>query len=149
MKFDRLQILFFSLRKAGQERFRSVTHAYYRHANALLLIYDVTLYSSFENILVWLNEIKELTPNDMTIILIGNKVDKCRRVVSRQAGERLAIDFQINFLETSAKTGQNVELAFMTTAQILLDKRLDSTNADGSLNDKIKIQNTETNNSCC
>jgi small GTP-binding protein len=135
--------------KAGQERFRSVTHSYYRDAHALLLLYDVTSYSSFENISSWLSEIKESTHNDIIIMLIGNKVDKSQRVVSREAGERLARDFQISFLETSAKTGQNVELAFMATAQALLDKTLNETNAHLSLNDLVKTHNTETSSSCC
>ncbi|CAF2804109.1 unnamed protein product [Rotaria sp. Silwood2] len=134
---------------AGQERFRSVTPAYYRDAHALLLIYDVTSYSSFENISVWLNEIKEYTHNDTIIMLIGNKVDKYQRVVSREAGERLAQNYQIYFLETSAKTGQNVELAFMTTAQAILDKKLHTNNTNHLLNDRIKLKNTEANNSCC
>jgi len=82
-------------------------------------------------------------------MLIGNKIDKCERVISREIGERLARDFQISFLETSAKTGQNVELAFMATAQALLDKTLKETNAHLSLNDLVKTHNTETSSSCC
>lgn len=127
---------------AGQERFRSVTHSYYRDANALLLLYDVTSYSSFENISAWLSEIKEFAHDDVIIMLIGNKIDKSQRVVSREAGERLARDFEVSFLETSAKTGQNVELAFMATAQALLDKELTRKTAQNghfSLNDMVKI----------
>lgn len=62
-------------------------------------------------------------------MLIGNKIDKSHRVVSREAGEKLARDFEVSFIETSAKTGQNVELAFMATAQALLDKELTRKNA--------------------
>lgn len=109
--------------KAGQERFRSITQSYYRDADALLLLYDITSYSSFDNVSSWLYQIRENTDNQVLIMLIGNKIDKSQRVVSRQAGERLARDYQMNFLETSAKTGQNVELAFMTTAQELLDRK--------------------------
>ena len=135
--------------KAGQERYRSVTHSYYRDAHALLLLYDITSYSSFENISSWLSEIKECTQNDIIIMLIGNKVDKSQRVVSRESGERLARDFQISFLETSAKTGQNVELAFMATAQALLDKKINETNAHLLLNDLVKTNNSVTHYSCC
>ncbi|CAF0906459.1 unnamed protein product [Adineta ricciae] len=134
---------------AGQERYRSVTHSYYRDAHALLLLYDITSYSSFENISSWLSEIKECTQNDIIIMLIGNKVDKSQRVVSRESGERLARDFQISFLETSAKTGQNVELAFMATAQALLDKKINETNAHLLLNDLVKTNNSVTHYSCC
>ncbi len=131
--------------KAGQERFRSVTHSYYRDADALLLLYDVTSYSSFDNISSWLNQIKELTDDKVMIMLIGNKIDKSQRVVSREDGERLARNYQISFLETSAKTGQNVELAFMTTAQDLLDKKLNKKRVHLSLNSIIH----NTNDSCC
>lgn len=133
--------------QAGQERFRSVTHSYYRDANALLLLYDVTSYSSFENISAWLSEIKEFAHDDVVIMLIGNKIDKSQRVVSREAGERLARDFEVSFLETSAKTGQNVELAFMATAQALLDKELSRKNAANehlTLNDMAKISGLTT-----
>jgi small GTP-binding protein len=111
----------------------------------LLLLYDVTSYSSFDNVSSWLNQIKELTDNQVLIMLIGNKIDKSQRVVSRETGERLARDNQINFLETSAKTGQNVELAFMTTAQDLLDKKLKKNNIHLAINHTVN----ETNNSCC
>jgi GTPase SAR1 family protein len=128
-----------------------VTHSYYRDAHALLLLYDVTSYSSFENISAWLSEIKEFAHDDVIIMLIGNKIDKSQRVVSREAGERLARDYEVSFLETSAKTGQNVELAFMATAQALLDKELsrkDPQNGHFTLNEMVKMSgltNTNTN----
>ncbi len=78
-------------------------------------------------------------------MLIGNKIDKSQRVVSREAGESLARTYQISFLETSAKTGQNVELAFMITAQDLLDKKLNQNNIHLSLNNIVP----ETTYSCC
>jgi len=78
-------------------------------------------------------------------MLIGNKIDKSQRVVSREAGENLARTYQISFLETSAKTGQNVELAFMTTAQDLLDKKLNQNNIHLSLNNIVP----KTSYSCC
>ncbi|XP_023387426.1 ras-related protein Rab-37 isoform X4 [Pteropus vampyrus] len=59
---------------AGQERFRSVTHAYYRDAQALLLLYDITNKSSFDNIRAWLTEIHEYAQRDVVIMLLGNKV---------------------------------------------------------------------------
>jgi len=78
-------------------------------------------------------------------MLIGNKIDKSQRVVPREDGERLARNYQISFLETSAKTGQNVELAFMTTAQDLLDKKLNQNNIHLSLNNIVP----KTSYSCC
>ena len=75
---------------AGQERFRSVTHAYYRDAQALLLLYDVTNQSSFDNIRAWLSEIRQYAEEDVVIMLLGNKVDKATRVISKEQGEKLA-----------------------------------------------------------
>ncbi|KAM6350942.1 ras-related protein Rab-26 isoform 2-T2 [Alca torda] len=104
---------------AGQERFRSVTHAYYRDAHALLLLYDVTNKASFDNIQAWLTEIHEYAQQDVVLMLLGNKVDSAQdRVVKREDGEKLA-KYGVPFMETSAKSGLNVELAFTAIAKEL------------------------------
>ncbi|XP_051967993.1 ras-related protein Rab-26-like isoform X1 [Xyrauchen texanus] len=73
---------------AGQERFRSVTHAYYRDAHALLLLYDVTNKSSFDNMQAWLTEIHEFAQQNVVIMLLGNKADATHeRVVKREEGK--------------------------------------------------------------
>ncbi|XP_010861989.1 ras-related protein Rab-26 [Esox lucius] len=105
---------------AGQERFRSVTHAYYRDAHALLLLYDVTNKASFDNIKAWLTEIHEYAQQDVVIMLLGNKADVTHdRVVKREEGENLAKEFGVPFMETSAKSGLNVELSFTAVAKEL------------------------------
>ncbi|XP_076283568.1 ras-related protein Rab-37 isoform X2 [Lasioglossum baleicum] len=111
---------------AGQERFRSVTHAYYRDAHALLLLYDVTNKTSYDNIRAWLSEIREHANEDVVIMLLGNKSDcGTERVVKREDGERLAQEYKVPFMETSAKTGLNVELAFLAVARDLKAKKSD------------------------
>ncbi|KAM5198443.1 ras-related protein Rab-26 isoform 12-T12 [Hipposideros larvatus] len=103
---------------AGQERFRSVTHAYYRDAHALLLLYDVTNKASFDNIQAWLTEIQEYAQHNVVLMLLGNKVDSAQeRVVKREDGEKLAKEYGLPFMETSAKTGLNVDLAFTAIAK--------------------------------
>nr|XP_021152438.1 ras-related protein Rab-26 isoform X1 [Columba livia] len=105
---------------AGQERFRSVTHAYYRDAHALLLLYDVTNKASFDNIQAWLTEIHEYAQQDVVLMLLGNKVDSAQdRVVKREDGEKLAKEYGVPFMETSAKSGLNVDLAFTAIAKEL------------------------------
>nr|XP_017499156.1 ras-related protein Rab-37 isoform X1 [Manis javanica] len=105
---------------AGQERFRSVTHAYYRDAQALLLLYDITNKSSFDNIRAWLTEIHEYAQRDVVIMLLGNKADvSSERVIRLEDGETLAREYGVPFMETSAKTGMNVELAFLAIAKEL------------------------------
>ncbi|XP_018321110.1 ras-related protein Rab-37-like isoform X1 [Agrilus planipennis] len=105
---------------AGQERFRSITHAYYRDAHALLLLYDVTNKTSFDNIRAWLTEIREYAKDDVVIMLIGNKCDcNSERLIRREDGDRLAREYNVAFMETSAKMGLNVDLAFMSIAREL------------------------------
>ncbi|OBS80604.1 hypothetical protein A6R68_21162 [Neotoma lepida] len=114
---------------AGQERFRSVTHAYYRDAHALLLLYDITNKDSFDNIQAWLTEIQEYAQQDVVLMLLGNKVDSTQeRVVKREDGEKLAKhlagssclqEYGLPFMETSAKSGLNVDLAFTAIAKEL------------------------------
>uniref|UniRef100_A0A669CF96 RAB37, member RAS onco family n=1 Tax=Oreochromis niloticus TaxID=8128 RepID=A0A669CF96_ORENI len=105
---------------AGQERFRSVTHAYYRDAHALLLLYDITSKSSFDNIRAWLTEIHEYAQSNVVIMLLGNKADMSSdRAIRRDEGERLAREYSVPFMETSAKTGVNVDLAFTAVAKEL------------------------------
>ncbi|OWF49796.1 ras-related protein Rab-37-like isoform X1 [Mizuhopecten yessoensis] len=109
---------------AGQERFRSVTHAYYRDAHALLLLYDVTNKASFDNIRAWLGEINEYAQEDVVIMLLGNKSDSTAdRVIRTEDGEKLAKEYSVAFMETSAKTGMNVDLAFMAVARDLKMKK--------------------------
>uniref|UniRef100_A0AAR5Q011 small monomeric GTPase n=1 Tax=Dendroctonus ponderosae TaxID=77166 RepID=A0AAR5Q011_DENPD len=114
---------------AGQERFRCVTHAYYRDAHALLLLYDVTNKKSFDNIRAWLGEIKDYAHDDVVIMLLGNKADcGSDRAIKREEGERLAREYRVTFMETSAKSGQNVELAFHAIARDLTSRS--AANAD-------------------
>ncbi|XP_076161432.1 ras-related protein Rab-37 isoform X2 [Ptiloglossa arizonensis] len=127
---------------AGQERFRSVTHAYYRDAHALLLLYDVTNKTSYDNIRAWLSEIREHANEDVVIMLLGNKSD-CgpERVVKREEGERLAQEYKVPFMETSAKTGLNVELAFLAVARELMARKSnDPDNTKFNVQDYVRQQ---------
>uniref|UniRef100_A0A1B6DTS0 small monomeric GTPase n=1 Tax=Clastoptera arizonana TaxID=38151 RepID=A0A1B6DTS0_9HEMI len=134
---------------AGQERFRSVTHAYYRDAHALLLLYDVSNKTSFDNIRAWLGEIKEYAQDDVVIMLLGNKADcgSSERLIRREDGERLAKEYNVAFMETSAKTGLNVELAFMAIARELKVRKCG--NPDDSVFNVQEYVREQTHRSSC
>jgi Ras-related protein Rab-2A len=102
---------------AGQESFRSITRSYYRGATGALLVYDISRRDSFNHVSRWLSEAREYGNKDMVIMLIGNKCDLDRRVVSYEEGADFARKNGLVFQETSAKTAQNVEEAFVSTAQ--------------------------------
>ena len=104
---------------AGQERFRTITSAYYRGAMGILLTYDVTDRRSFENVRNWMANVKEHASERVDVALVGNK-DDCEdgaRVVARSEGEALARSFGAPFFETSAKSGDGVDAAFMGVAE--------------------------------
>ncbi|XP_033361435.1 ras-related protein Rab-37-like isoform X1 [Bombus vosnesenskii] len=133
---------------AGQERFRSVTHAYYRDAHALLLLYDVTNKTSYDNIRAWLSEIREHANEDVVIMLLGNKSDcGTERVVKREDGERLAQEYKVPFMETSAKTGLNVELAFLAVARDLKARKSNDPD-DTKFNVQDYVRQQSQRNSC-
>ena len=99
---------------AGQERFKSIATNYLKKANGVILAYDVTKETSFENIDNWVEQINAESGVSRPIILIGNKCDLTdKRVISKEKGEQLAQKTLggIKFYETSCKTGENVENA--------------------------------------
>lgn len=108
---------------AGQESFRSITRSYYRGAAGAILVYDVTRRESFTHLTNWLNDASEYGNSDMTIMLVGNKADlETRRTVSTEEGMKFAAEHNLLFLETSAKTGMNVDASFENTTRAILDK---------------------------
>ncbi|XP_030280490.1 ras-related protein Rab-8B isoform X2 [Sparus aurata] len=122
---------------AGQERFRTITTAYYRGAMGIMLVYDISNEKSFENIKNWIRNIEEHASSDVEKMILGNKCDMTdRRQVSKDRGEKLAIDYGVKFLETSAKSSLNVEEAFYTMGRDILhnlsSKATDNNNAGGS-----------------
>ncbi|WVZ59174.1 hypothetical protein U9M48_009365 [Paspalum notatum var. saurae] len=126
---------------AGQERFRTITSSYYRGAQGIILVYDVTKRESFSNLAdVWTKEIEANSTNkDCIKMLVGNKVDKGgiitvpsfhfddlilqdnERMVTREEGLAFAEESGCLFLESSAKTRENVEKCFEELALKILE----------------------------
>jgi Ras-related protein Rab-2A len=103
---------------AGQERFRSITRSYYRKAACALLVYDITRRETFNHLDTWLKDARQHASSDMIIMLIGNKSDLAgNRVVSTEEGEKFAKENGLMFMEVSAKSRENIEEAFVKTAE--------------------------------
>ena len=115
---------------AGQERFRNITTQYYKGADGIVLVYDVTDEASFDKIKDWMDQILSNTNKDeICLILLGNKCDIEKRSISYEQGKTLANELQVNFFETSAQTGQNIKEAFETlTADIMKKKKIGGDN---------------------
>nr|GFB53199.1 Ras-related protein RABE1c [Tanacetum cinerariifolium] len=114
---------------AGQECFRTITTAYYRGAMGILLVYNVTNKSSFNNIRNWIHNIEQHASDNVNKILVGNKadMDESKRVVPTAKGQALADEDGITFFETSANTNLNVEEVFFSIAKDI-KQRLSDTN---------------------
>ncbi len=107
---------------AGQESFKSITRSYYKGAAGALLVYDITRRDTFNHISTWLDEVRQNGNSEMVIILIGNKCDlDQKRQVSKEEGERFAKENGLIFMETSAKTAENVEEAFLETSKSIYE----------------------------
>ncbi|XP_063052276.1 ras and EF-hand domain-containing protein [Engraulis encrasicolus] len=108
---------------AGQERFRSIARSYFRKAHGVLLLYDVTSESSFLSVRDWMQQIQDATDGTVPCCLIGNKVDLrdgqigASNCVSSVHGEKLAMNYNALFCETSAKEGTNVVEAVLHLAR--------------------------------
>ncbi|XP_076372779.1 ras-related protein Rab-39B-like [Tachypleus tridentatus] len=104
---------------AGQERFKTITRCYYRNSAGALLVYDITHRQSFENLVDWLFEIRRhIEPHKAVYQVIACKTDiKHCREVTVEEGKAFAEFYGIRFIETSAKTGSNVEEAFSLIAK--------------------------------
>nr|XP_004662288.2 ras-related protein Rab-17 [Jaculus jaculus] len=112
---------------AGQEKYHSVCHLYYRGANAALLVYDITQKDSFHKAQQWLGDLeKEFPPGEIVVMLVGNKTDlEEEREVPFQEGKEFADSKNLLFMETSAKLNHRVSEVFRTVAQELLQRAED------------------------
>ena len=98
---------------AGQEKFRNINTSYYKGANGILVVYDITNKESFEGLTSWLIEIEKNSSKEAYKLLIGNKNDlEDKREVSYNEGKEFASINGMEFFETSAKTAYKVQEAF-------------------------------------
>ena len=108
---------------AGQEAFRSITRTYYKSSTCAFIVYDISDKKTFDNVITWLNECRDMCYKDILICLIGNKCDlEGKRAVSYEEGKNFAEENDLLFFETSAKDGTNIQECFNESATILVDK---------------------------
>lgn len=97
----------------GQEKYRILRESYLRGASGALLVFDLTNKSSFHHLYRWKDEAERFCGKKIPMLLLGNKIDLVSdRVVKQEESEKLAEELNIEYLETSAKSGEKVDLAF-------------------------------------
>lgn len=103
---------------AGQELFRSVTRGYYRGSSIAFLVFDLTSRTSFESLVSWYNDIKDVAPPNVIVVLIGNKLDITeKQTVSLEEANDFAQQHHMKFFATSAKTGENVSESILSSVE--------------------------------
>lgn len=122
---------------AGQETYKSITRSYFRGASGALLVYDITRRSTFDDATAWLHDLRQIAEEGIVVVLVGNKRDLAtastidergaedkglakenkRAVTQEEAEEWCKINGVMRYVETSAKSGEGVERAFLDVAQ--------------------------------
>ncbi|KAB8199045.1 Rab subfamily of small GTPase [Aspergillus parasiticus SU-1] len=110
---------------AGQETYKSITRSYFRGASGALLVFDITRPSTFTSCTQWLHDLRQIAEEGIVVILVGNKSDLTgneperseRHVTRREAEEWCRMNNVVRYVETSAKSGDGVERAFLEVAE--------------------------------
>jgi Ras-related protein Rab-8A len=111
---------------AGQDRFRTIVHTYYRGAHAVMLIFALDDRASFENLSEWMADVQRFGSNGVPVVLIGNKADTPadQIVVADEEAEALAARLGGVYMKTSARLNQGVDEAFTAALEKCLEFRL-------------------------
>ncbi|TFF69417.1 MAG: GTP-binding protein [Promethearchaeota archaeon] len=104
----------------GQEQFSKLRTIYFKGSNAALGVYDVTSPQSLLKLPGWVSSIKKTVKKTIPMLVLGNKID-LERTVERSEAEDLSKRLNCEYLETSAKTGENVDKAFELIAKACLE----------------------------
>ncbi|XP_027753208.1 ras-related protein Rab-44 [Empidonax traillii] len=108
---------------AGQERYHSMTKQFFRKADGVVLMYDITSQYSFSDVRYWLSCIQEAAEDGVAVLLLGNKTDRAaERQVPVKEGECLAKEHQLMFYECSAASGHNVLESMVSFVRLLKDR---------------------------
>ncbi|XP_029017117.1 EF-hand calcium-binding domain-containing protein 4B isoform X2 [Betta splendens] len=123
LTLDNMQVAMQLWDTAGQERYRSITKQFFRKADGVVVLYDVTMDDSFRAVRAWFTSVQEAAGEGVPILLLGNKMDMDgQREVSFEEAEQLAYENKVMFYEVSAYTGKNVTESLTRLARLLMEQ---------------------------
>ena len=132
----------------GQEIYRSLIQGFYRNTTAAILVYSKTNKSSFDNLGMWIRDIKNNTEQDMPIFLVGNKCDEEKEniVLNEEDGEELSKLYNLKyFCEASAKNSININEIFEEVAKVIYKNYCLRRNSKKEI-DRLTLQKKDNNN---
>ena len=136
---------------AGQEKFQSLTKGFFRNAQGIMVVYDVTNSETYENIKYWTLSIKTHMGSDInkiSVIIIGNKIDSIEREVKRGEAEVYCQELGYPYFETSAKTGENVDKAIKFLVKEVLKKNSINRFKNSNYENNIRISKDKGEENC-
>ncbi|KAH0790788.1 Ras-related protein Rab-21 [Histomonas meleagridis] len=114
---------------AGQEEFHAIAPIYYKEAQAALLVYSVVDQRSFERMVQWHKELRQIRGDEVKIVVVANKIDMVNdRVIPSQKGIEYARSIGCNHFEVSAKTGEGIDMLFRYLTETLVSTTKANTN---------------------
>ena len=136
---------------AGQEKFKSISVQYIKNCIGILLVYSIDDRNSLNNLENWIKDIKDKTNYEkVPLILIGNKCDlEDERKVSKEEGEKFALKYNIKFFECSAKNNINVNQAFESLINEVVENYQDEFINENDKGIKIEENNDKTKKEGC
>ena len=134
---------------AGQERYKAITKCFFQRAQGIIIVFDVTNKRSFDDLKMWIDSINsqsKLTEDleNMPIIIIGNKIDLPKRVIDKETALNFAKEQNLDYYETSAKTGEGIDNAIkelVKKVMVYISKK------NGT--DNLKLTENSSKRKCC
>ena len=134
---------------AGQERYKAITKCFFQRAQGIIIVFDVTNKRSFDDLKMWIDSINsqsKLTEDleNMPIIIIGNKIDLPKRVIDKETALNFAKEQNLEYYETSAKTGEGIDNAIkelVKKVMVYINKK------NGT--DNLKLNENSSKRKCC
>ena len=131
---------------AGQEQFNAISTIYYQNSVGAILVYDITIPETFEKVETWMNTLQEVVGKNITCLVVGNKYDLFDKNKSFNYTDKIknfCDKYNCKHINTSAKTGYNINEAFKLILDSVLNKINQGGEVSGRKGKKLKIETSE------
>lgn len=126
---------------AGQERFHAIIPSYIRNSTVVILVFDITSSSSFNNLVKWHQTVMNVADPNVSFIVVGNKVDlEDNRCISTEKAESYASSIKAKYIETSARTPINIDELFLLIANCPILNSIKEPNLSNDQKQELKVE---------